>query len=161
MALLDFLLAPLISYCYNRIMSKEGYGMKISTKGRYALRMLLDIARQGEGAVVSLKEISARQDISVKYQEQIVPKLTKAGYLQSVRGMQGGYRLTKAPAEYRIGDILRTIEGSLAPITCLEAEDNPCCRCQQCDTLWFWQGLDEVITAYVDEYTLADFLHRP
>ncbi len=135
--------------------------MKISTKGRYALRMLLDIARQGEGAVVSLKEISARQDISVKYQEQIVAKLSKAGYLQSVRGVQGGYRLTKSPAEYAIGDILRTIEGSLAPIACLEDEANPCHRCQNCDTLWFWQGLDKVISAYVDQFTLADFLNRP
>ena len=135
--------------------------MKISTKGRYALRMLLDIARQGDGAVVSLKEISTTQDISVKYQEQIVSKLTKAGYLQSMRGVQGGYRLTKAPADYPIGDILRTIEGSLAPIACLEEDDNPCCRCQQCDTLWFWQGLDDVINDYVDQYTLADFLDRP
>lgn len=135
--------------------------MKISTKGRYALRMLLDIARQGDDAVVSLKEISGRQEISVKYQEQIVAKLTKAGYLQSVRGVQGGYRLTKAPADYPIGEILRTIEGSLAPIACLEDGENPCGRCEQCDTLWFWQGLDDVINDYVDQYTLADFLERP
>lgn len=135
--------------------------MKISTKGRYALRMLLDIARQGEDAVVSLKEISQRQDISVKYQEQIVSKLSKAGYLQSVRGVQGGYRLTKSPGKYAIGDILRTIEGSLAPIACLEDETNPCHRFQQCDTLWFWQGLDNVISDYVDQFTLADFLNRP
>ena len=85
--------------------------MKISTKGRYALRMMLDIAGQGEGAVVSLKEISQRQDISVKYQEQIVMQLSRAGFLTSVRGPSGGYRLSRHPKDYRIGEILRAIEG--------------------------------------------------
>ena len=98
--------------------------MKISTKGRYALRMMLDIACQGEGAVVSLKDISGRQDISVKYQEQIVMQLSRAGFLHSVRGPSGGYRLARKPEEYRIGDILRVIEGSLAPIACLDDDEN-------------------------------------
>lgn len=132
--------------------------MKISTKGRYALRLLLDIARQGEGAVVSLKEISSRQDISVKYLEQIVLKLNRAGLLKSIRGVQGGYMLTRAPGDYRVGDVLRAAEGSLAPITCLQSEVNPCERCDQCDTLWFWEGMDRVISDYVDQYTLQDFL---
>lgn len=132
--------------------------MKISTKGRYALRLLLDIARQGEGAVVSLKEISVRQEISVKYLEQIVLKLNKAKMLHSIRGVQGGYRLARAPKDCGVGEILRAVEGSLAPITCLQSEVNQCERCNQCDTLWFWEGLDQAINAYVDGYTLQDFL---
>lgn len=132
--------------------------MKISTKGRYALRLLLDIAQQGEGAVVSLKEISLRQGISVKYLEQIVLKLNKTGFLKSIRGVQGGYKLTHAPREYHVGDVLRAVEGSLAPITCLQSEINQCERCDQCDTLWFWEGMDRAISDYVDQYTLQDFL---
>lgn len=132
--------------------------MKISTKGRYALRLLLDIAEQGEGAVVSLKEVSLRQNISVKYLEQIVLKLNRAGFLKSIRGVQGGYVLTREPKDYGVGEVLRAVEGSLAPITCLQDEVNQCERCDQCDTLWFWEGLDQAITAYVDQYTLQDFI---
>lgn len=136
--------------------------MKISTKGRYALRLLLDIARQGEGAVVSLKEISGRQGISVKYLEQIVLKLNKNGFLKSIRGVQGGYMLTRTPVEYNAGDVLRAVEGSLAPITCLQSEINQCERCDHCDTLWFWEGMDRVINEYVDQYSLQDFIdHLP
>ena len=132
--------------------------MKISTKGRYALRMMLDIAKQGEGAVISLKDISGRQDISVKYQEQIVMQLSRAGFLSSVRGPSGGYRLVRKPAEYKVGEILRAIEGSLAPVACLDGEENHCARCNYCETLAFWQGLDEVINRYVDQFTLQDLL---
>ena len=132
--------------------------MKISTKGRYALRMMLDIAQQGEGAVISLKDISGRQDISVKYQEQIVMQLSRAGFLSSVRGPSGGYRLVRKPAEYKVGEILRAIEGSLAPVACLDDEENHCSRCDYCETLAFWQGLDEVINRYVDQFTLQDLL---
>ena len=134
--------------------------MKISTRGRYALRLLLDIARQGEGAVVSLKEVSQRQNISVKYLEQIVLRLNKAGFLKSIRGVQGGYMLTRTPKEYGIGEVLRAVEGSLAPITCLQDEVNQCERCDQCDTLWFWEGMDRAINAYVDQYTLQDLIDR-
>lgn len=134
--------------------------MKISSQSRYALRLMLDIARQGEGAVVSLKEISGRQNISVKYLEQIILKLNKTGYLKSIRGAMGGYMLTRAPAEYSIGEMLRAVEGSLAPIDCLKSEINQCARCDQCDTLWFWEGMDRVINEYVDGYTLEDFLER-
>lgn len=134
--------------------------MKISTKGRYALRMMLDIACQGEGAVVSLKDISGRQEISVKYQEQIVMQLSRAGFLHSVRGPSGGYRLARKPEEYRIGDILRAIEGSLAPIACLDDDENQCARCDRCQTLWFWKGLDDVISRYVDRFTLRDLMEE-
>ncbi len=132
--------------------------MKISTKGRYALRMMLDIARQGEGAVVPLKEIAERQNISVKYQEQIVLLMNRAGFLQSVRGAQGGYRLVKPPEQYTVGSILRATEGSLAPVACLEEGESHCGQCHDCETLWFWEGLDQTIDQYVDRFTLADFL---
>lgn len=136
--------------------------MKISTKGRYALRLLLDIAQQGDGAVVSLKEVSLRQNISVKYLEQIVLRLNKAGFLKSIRGVQGGYMLTRVPKDYAVGEILRAVEGSLAPITCLQDDENHCERCDQCDTLWFWEGMDRAIASYVDKYTLQDFIdHIP
>ena len=134
--------------------------MKISTKGRYALRMMLDIASQGENAVVSLKDISSRQGISVKYQEQIVLLLNRAGFLKSVRGPAGGYRLVKEPVEYSVGEILRAIEGNLAPVACLEDDQNQCARCDRCDTLWFWKGLDETINHYVDQYSLADLMKK-
>ncbi len=133
--------------------------MKISTKGRYALRMMLDIARQGDDAVVSLKDISGRQEISVKYQEQIVMQLSRAGFLSSVRGPSGGYRLVRRPEEYKVGEILRAIEGSLAPVACLDGEDRVR-RCDHCETLSFWQGLDEVINRYVDQFTLQDLLNE-
>ena len=132
--------------------------MKISTKGRYALRLLLDIAQQGEGAVVSLKDVSGRQDISVKYLEQIVLRLNKADFLKSIRGVQGGYMLTRAPRDYVVGDVLRAVEGSLAPTSCLQDDTNRCERCSECDTLWFWQGMDQIISDYVDRHTLQDFL---
>ena len=135
--------------------------MKISTKGRYALRMMLDIAEQGEGAVVSLKEISQRQDISVKYQEQIVMQLSRSGFLTSVRGPSGGYRLARNPKDYRIGEILRAIEGNLAPIARIEEENSHCGQCGNCQTLPFWQGLDTVINDYVDRFTLFDLMEHP
>ena len=132
--------------------------MKISTKGRYALRIMIDLAKQDPEVYTPLKEISARQGISIKYLEQIVPLLTRAGYLKSLRGNSGGYRLAKLPAEYKVGDILRTMEGDLAPIACLEGEENDCPRKDACTTLHFWEGLKTVINDYVDSKTLADFL---
>lgn len=132
--------------------------MKISTRGRYALRLMLDIAQQGEGAVVSLSDVANRQDISVKYLEQIVMKLNRAGFLKSIRGVQGGYTLLRGPEEYRVGDILRAMEGNLAPISCLTQESSHCNRCHSCDTLWFWEEMDAAVNAFVDKYTLADFL---
>ncbi len=130
--------------------------MKISTKGRYALRFMLDLALYGEGRYLPLKEVSARQEISLKYLEQIVAQFGKAGLLESVRGPQGGYRLAKAPKDYTVGEILRCSEGSLAPIACLEHQVNTCPRQAVCGTLSFWKGLQKVVDEYVDSVTLAD-----
>lgn len=134
--------------------------MKFSTKGRYALRLMIDLAINDNGSYISLKDVSQRQQISVKYLEQIVGQLSKAGFLRSIRGPQGGYRLAKPPAEYKVGDILRVIEGSLAPIACLDDVPNQCPRCKECATLDFWQGLYERITSYVDAVTLQDLAEQ-
>ena len=132
--------------------------MKISTKGRYALRLMLDLAKNYEGKYITLKEVSKRQDISIKYLEQITTQLCKVGYLNSVRGPKGGYKLSKEPREYTAGDILRVTEGS-APIACLEAEESICNRSGSCITLPFWKGLYDVIEEYVDSFTLEDLLN--
>ncbi len=134
--------------------------MKISTKGRYALRIMLDLAVHNTGEYVPLKEVSKRQGITVKYLEQIIPQLKKAGYLKSTRGNSGGYRLAREPREYVIGDILRTMEGSLAPVSCLEDERNLCERSSACPTLEFWKGLQQAISNYVDGVTLQDLLDQ-
>jgi len=134
--------------------------MKISTKGRYALRLMLDLAVHNTGEFITLKEVSERQGISVKYLEQIVIQLTRAGLLKSLRGSSGGYKLARTPAEYNIGSILRITEGSLAPITCLETDINDCVRVSTCATLNFWQGLSKVIANYVDNTTLDDLLQN-
>ena len=132
--------------------------MKISTKGRYALRLMLDIAANDTGEPVRIRDIAARQEISVKYLEQIVSVLVKAGYVKSVRGPQGGYRLTKSPGEYPLGDILRLTEGGLAPVDCLEGDVNQCSRAGDCITLRFWKKLDEAIREVTEGYTLEDLL---
>ena len=132
--------------------------MKISTKGRYALRLMIDIAEQPGKGFVPLKEVAARQEISLKYLEQIVGLLSKAGLLRSGRGPQGGYMLTKAPEEYTVGSILRLTEGELAPVACLEGVANPCEHCNECATLDFWTGLYNAVNAYIDRYTLADLV---
>jgi Rrf2 family protein len=131
--------------------------MKISTKGRYALRVMIDLALHSDGAFVSLKDIAIRQEISNKYLEQIISLLNKAGYLESARGNTGGYKLTKKPSEYVIGDILRATEGDLSPIFCL-TDDGGCSRKENCKTFSFWQGLDNVIAEYVDSKTLEDLI---
>ncbi len=132
--------------------------MKISTKGRYALRVMLDLAINNTGEYIPLKEVSKRQGITVKYLEQIIPQLKKAGFLKSTRGNSGGYKLAKEPKAYVVGDILRTMEGSLAPVSCLEDEENMCAMSDVCTTLSFWKGLEKVITDYVDNITLQDLL---
>ena len=132
--------------------------MKVSTKGRYALRVMLDLAINNTGEYIPLKEVSKRQGITLKYLEQIIPQLKKAGFLRSTRGNSGGYRLAKEPREYVVGDILRTMEGSLAPVSWLEDEENLCEMSDVCTTLSFWQGLEKVITDYVDSVTLQDLL---
>lgn len=134
--------------------------MKISAKGRYALRLMIDLAEHNTGEYITLKDVSARQDISMKYLEQIITPLSKAGLLKSTRGPQGGYRLTKEPKAYTVGDIIRIMEGKLAPIACLEQEPNECNRVDECATIDFWQGLYDVINQYVDSVTLADLVER-
>jgi Rrf2 family protein len=132
--------------------------MKISTKGRYALRMLLDLAFHQQDGYVALKDIAARQKISKKYLEQIVPVLNKSNVLQANRGFQGGYRLVHSPSEYTVGDILRLTEGTLAPISCLDANPQGCERRAECITFPMWQGLNKVITDYLDHITLQDII---
>lgn len=132
--------------------------MKISTKGRYALRLMLDIALNDSEAPVRIKDIAERQQISDKYLEQIVSSLNKAGLVKSLRGPQGGYRLTRAPEDYRVGDVLRLIEGSLAPVACLDDAVNMCPRSAKCATLILWEKLYEAITDVVDNVTLADLI---
>ncbi|MCI5640064.1 MAG: Rrf2 family transcriptional regulator, partial [Lachnospiraceae bacterium] len=119
--------------------------MKISTKGRYALRLMLDIALNDAAGPVRIKEVSARQEISDKYLEQIVSVLNKAGFVRSIRGPQGGYRLTRKPQEYTVGSILRLTEGSLAPVACLEYEENDCPRQEECATLRLWEMLNDAV----------------
>ena len=125
--------------------------MKISTKGRYALRLMIDVAVHGGEEFVSLKDVAARQGISMKYLEQIAGLLGKAGFLRSGRGALGGYTL---------GSILRLTEGNLAPVACLETEENACERCGVCPTLDFWTGLYAAVNEYVDRFTLADLVRE-
>ncbi len=132
--------------------------MRISTKGRYALRIMLDLATADQDQPVRVKEIAKRQDISVKYLEQIITVLVKAGYLKSNRGPQGGYRLAKPPKEYTVGMILRLTEGSLAPVACLEDEENTCPRKDYCVTLRIWKEIDDAVRRVVDKYTLEDLV---
>lgn len=133
--------------------------MKISTKGRYALRLMLDIALNDAKTPVRIKDIAERQQISDKYLEQIVSSLNKAGFVKSLRGPQGGYRLTKKPEEYTVGMILRLIEGSLAPVACLDDDNiNNCTRADRCPTLILWEKLYDAISEVVDNITLADLI---
>lgn len=134
--------------------------MKISTKGRYALRVMLDLALHDAEAPVSLRDIGERQEITVKYLEQIIPLLNRAGLVRSTRGNAGGYRLTRAAADYTVGEILRVTEGSLAPVACLDDTPNRCPRAGECRTLSFWQGLYDVVNRYVDGCTLQDLVDR-
>ncbi|MCI6377143.1 MAG: Rrf2 family transcriptional regulator [Clostridiales bacterium] len=133
--------------------------MKISTRGRYALRMLVDLGQHQADGPVTLKEIAQRQGISKKYLEQIAPLLVRSDILLGSRGYQGGYRLAGPLHAYRVGDILRVTEGSLAPVTCLEQRPNQCPRCGKCKTLPLWQGLDGVISRYLDSVTLEDLVN--
>jgi Rrf2 family protein len=134
--------------------------MKISTKGRYALRMMLDLAEHRNQGFIALKDIAERQNISKKYLEQIVTILNRADILRTNRGHQGGYMLAQSPEKYSVGQILRITEGSLSPISCLDDSPNRCNRSPYCKTLPMWQGLDKVITDYLDNINLQDMLDR-
>ena len=131
--------------------------MKISTRGRYALRVMIDLAINDNGKYISLTDIANRQGISNKYLEQIISMLNKAGYLKTARGNNGGYRLSKNPNEYMVGDILRATEGDLLVVECI-GEDGKCERKENCKTFEFWKGLDKVIETYIDGKTLEDLM---
>lgn len=132
--------------------------MKISTKGRYALRLMLDLATYSAGGPVSLKDVAKRQGISDKYLEQIIAVLNKAGYVRSIRGAQGGYILKREPAEYTVGMILRLTEGDLAPVSCVGDEKEECERRSSCVTIRIWQQINDAVSNVVDNITLEDML---
>ena len=134
--------------------------MLISTKGRYALRVMIDLAGRRSGEYIPLKEIAQRQEISEKYLEAIIKILEKGRLLSGMRGKGGGYKLTNSPEQYTVGAILRLTEESLAPVACLEQGAAPCPRAAACRTLPVWQGLDRVISEYLDNITLSDLLRQ-
>lgn len=131
--------------------------MKISTKGRYALRLMLDLAINHTGNYIPLKAIAQRQEISDKYLEQIIHILSKSGFVQSARGAQGGYRLARKPADYTVGEILRLVEGSLAPVSCLDC-GNGCDRMDRCITISLYKKIQDAVDSVVDHTTLQDMI---
>ena len=132
--------------------------MIVSTKGRYALRVMIDLAEQNSDERTPLKEIAERQEISQKYIEAIMTMLSKNGFVEAVHGKGGGYKLNKKPEEYRVGDILRLTEGSLSPVACLEKGAAECPRKNTCRTLSLWTKLDDLVENYLDSVTLADLM---
>ena len=140
----------------------RGGNMKISTKGRYALRLMIDLAMNGTESYVPIKSVSQRQEISEKYLEQIIAILNKAGFVKSTRGAQGGYRLSRDPAEYTVGQILRLTEGSLTPVPCLDScgGEVDCLRYDTCETVEVWKQLADAINGVVDNVTIADLAEK-
>ncbi len=134
--------------------------MMISTKGRYALRVMLDLAEHHTGSYIPLKDIAGRQEISVKYLENILASLSRAGLVDAARGKGGGYRLSKPPENYTAGEIVSLAEGDLAPVACLKGDGQGCEKADQCLSLPLWQGLDRVVMDYLNRYSLADLLGR-
>ena len=134
--------------------------MRVSTKGRYALRMLVDLAENQEDGYVALKDIAARQSVSKKYLEQIVPILNKTKILHTNRGFQGGYRLAVSPDKCTVGEIIRLTEGSLSPLACIDDDEITCERADECTTLFVWQGLKKVVEEYLDSITLQDIVDK-
>lgn len=134
--------------------------MLISTKGRYALRVMVDLAEHYSSSYLPMKEVAERQGISLKYLERIVPVLTKGGYIEGVHGKGGGYRLLREPQDCRIGDILRLTEGDLAPVSCLECGAKPCERSGECRTIGMWTRFYQIINDYFDGITIADLMQN-
>ena len=132
--------------------------MMISTRGRYALRVMIDLAEHNSGEYIPMKDIATRQAVSVKYLERILSELTKEGFLDGAHGKGGGYRLTKAPDEYKVGDILRITEGDLAPVACLSAGAEPCERADRCRTVSMWRGFEKIANEYFDGITIASLM---
>lgn len=134
--------------------------MKISTKGRYAIRVMIDLAEHNTGEYITLMDIAKRQEISEKYLESIVSILSKNGFLLSLRGKGGGYKLANAPEKYTMGSILKLTEGSLAPVACLDRKPVTCPRMAECKTLKMWEGLEKVVDDYLEGITLADLVEE-
>lgn len=134
--------------------------MMISTRGRYALRVMIDLAEHQSDGYIPMKDVAQRQGISLKYLERILPALVQAGEIEGVHGKGGGYRLTRAPEYYRVGDILRLTEGDLAPVACLGCDAKPCAREPQCRTIGMWRRFSEMTNAYFDGITIADLMRR-
>lgn len=132
----------------------------ISTRGRYALRVMIDIAENSYGKYLPLSEISERQNISEKYLESILVILTRGNLLIGLRGKGGGYKLTRDPSEYTVASILRLTEGSLAPVACLKEGADPCDRTEDCRTISVWQGLNDVMNTYLESVTIADLMKK-
>ncbi len=130
----------------------------ISTRGRYALRIMVDLAEHYSGSYIPMKDVAARQELSLKYIERIMPLLTKNQIVEGVHGKGGGYRLVRNPEDYRVGEILRIAEGSLAPVACLECGAKPCKRAGECRTLSMWAKYYEITNEYFDSITLADLI---
>lgn len=134
--------------------------MMISTKGRYALRVMIDLAEHCNGEYIPMKDVVKRQQVSQKYVERIMTMLSKAGFVEAVHGKGGGYRLNRSPDEYIVGDILRLTEGSLAPVACLECDAEECERADQCRTLPMWRELNDRIADFFDGITIADLMKK-
>ena len=134
--------------------------MMISTRGRYALRVMIDLAENSDGSYLAMKEVAQRQGVSLKYLERILPLLVDGGLVEGLRGKGGGYRLTRDPEEYPIGEILRLTEGDLAPVACLEKGASPCERTANCQTLPLWKELDTLVNGFLDSKTLADLIQK-
>ena len=134
--------------------------MMVSSRGRYALRVMVDIAENGRGDYIPMKEVSERQDISLKYMEKIMPALVSAGLVEGVHGKGGGYRLTRDPSRYTVGEILRLTEGDMAPVACLSCDAEECARGEECRTRPMWNELNGRINDYLDSVTLADLMKR-
>ncbi len=130
----------------------------ISTRGRYALRVMIDLAEHKDEGFIPMKDVVARQEISKKYMEQIMPSLVKSGFVEGVHGKGGGYKLTREPAEYTAGEILRAAEGDLAPVACLSCNAQECPRKSQCKTLPMWEKYDDLTNGFFDSYTLESLL---
>ncbi|MDR0952189.1 MAG: Rrf2 family transcriptional regulator [Oscillospiraceae bacterium] len=130
--------------------------MKISTRGRYALRVMIDLAEHNSGEYIPLRDVAEREEISEKYLESILPALTKAGFLDGLRGKGGGYRLARPAESYTVGSVLKLVEGSFAPVACLDCTPNKCPRVGQCRTLPMWEKLYENLNRFFEGITIAD-----
>ena len=134
--------------------------MLISTRGRYALRVMIDLAEHSNGEYIAMKEVAARQEISLKYLERILPILVKEKMIEGVHGKGGGYRLTRKPAEYKVGEILRLTEGNLAPVTCVECEDEEREQKGETRTIGMWEEIDKIVNDYFDSKTIEDLMYK-